>query len=144
MYKKGDIISEKVTNIERKVESLDTRIIDSEQGFGFVETEFIELKRQVEEINDVKADIKYVNELKQNVVDLVNRSKRNNVVLHGIPEGAEGDSHDCTQYVKAFFDTHMNVPDVEVERAKITMWMTQTKGCNRGNNTPTSHSCEAS
>ena len=91
-----------------------------EQGFDFIETEVMELKRQVEEMKDVKADVKYVNELKQNVVDLVNRSKRNNVVLHGIPEGAEGDPHDCSQYAKAFFDTHLNVSNVEVERAHRT------------------------
>ncbi|XP_041467499.1 uncharacterized protein LOC121417833 [Lytechinus variegatus] len=120
LYKKVDIISEKVVNIERKVEALDTRIIDLEQGFEFIETEVMDLKRQVEEIKDMKADVKYANELKRNVVDLVNRSKRNNVVLHGIPEGVEGDAHDCSHFVKEFFDTHMNVSNVEVERAHRT------------------------
>lgn len=81
-----------------------------------METEFIELKRRVEEIKEAKSDMDYVNELRQNVVDLVNRSKQNNVVIHGILEGVEDDSHDCTAYVKAFFDTHMNVADAEVSK----------------------------
>lgn len=38
------------------------------------------------------------------------------MVIHGILEGVEDDSHDCTAYVKAFFDTHMNVADAEVSK----------------------------
>lgn len=45
MYKKVDIISKQVINIERKVEASDMRIIDLGQGFVFMETEFIELKK---------------------------------------------------------------------------------------------------
>ena len=117
LYKKVDTISEKVTNIERKIESLDTRIIDLEKGYSFMETDFMELKQEMEVMKAEKADIKYVNEMKQSVVDLVNRSKRNNIVLHGIPEGEEGDTHDCTRYVTKFFSDHMEVPNVEIERA---------------------------
>ena len=60
---------------------------DLENGVGFLETEVSEIKHDIGEIRATKADFEYVNELRRNVVDLVNRSKLNNVILHGIPEG---------------------------------------------------------
>ena len=120
---KVDAISEKAGNIEANLEKLDTRLSDLENGVGFLETEVSEIRHDVAEIRATKADFEYVNELKRNVVDLVNRSKLNNVILHGIPEGEETTANgtkDCVTYAGNFFVTHLNVHEVEIERAHRT------------------------
>ena len=87
-----------------------------------METEMGEIKQDLGEIRKVKADLEYVNELRRNVVDLVNRSKQNNVILHGIPEGEElsNGSQDCVTYARDFLATHLNMREVEIERAHRT------------------------
>lgn len=115
--KKVDMISQKVVNIEKKIEAFDTRLIDLENGMGFLESEVMDLKEEVKILRDGKASIEYANELRKSVVDLVNRSKRNNIVLHGIPEGVEGETHDCSEYARTFFASNLNVSDVDIERA---------------------------
>ena len=120
MYKKVDEISQKLCDIERNMEAMDTRLVDVERGVGFMETEFEEIKEQVKEMQTKKAEVEYVNELQKNVIDLVNRSKRNNVVIHGVPEGEEGDTHDCADFARTFFSTHLKVTDAEIERAHRT------------------------
>ena len=118
--KKVEEISQKLKNIETTMEAMDTRLGEMENGVDFMETDIEGLKGQVKELRTEKADAKDVNELKKNVVDLVNRSKRNNVILHGVPEGVEGDTHDCVNYARTFFGTHLQAPDVEIERAHRT------------------------
>ena len=122
MYKKVEEISKKKkkTNIETTMEAMDTELGEMENGMDFMETDIEGLKSQVKELCTKKADAKDVNKLKRNVVDLVNRSKRNNVILHGVPEGLEGDTHACVNYASSFFGTHLQAPDVEIERAHRT------------------------
>ena len=120
MCKKVDVITDKITKIESKLECLDTRVLDLENGTGFIETEVSEIKSEVGKLQATKADYGYVNELRRNIVDLVNRSKQNNIILHGIPEGEESASQDCAQYARQFFATHLHMENVEVERAHRT------------------------
>ena len=119
MNKKVDVISQKVCSIEKKMEAYGTRIVDLEKGYEFLECEFEEIKMATKDLQEKKADKEYVDELRKSIVDLVNRSKRNNVVLHGIPEGEEGDAYDCGKYVTTFFASHLK-ETVEVERAHRT------------------------
>ena len=125
LCKKVDVISQRAENIEANLERLDTRLSDLENGVGFLETDVSEIKHDIEEIRATKTDFEYVNEIKRNVVDLVNRSKLNNVILHGIrlPEGEEttaNGTQDCVTYAGNFFVTHLNVHEVEIERAHRT------------------------
>lgn len=116
--KKVNDISEKVTNIEKKMKNLDTRLIDLENGVEFLENEVTEMKENMGEIRARKADYEYVNEIRKNVVDLVNRSKEKNIILHGIPEGEEGE--DCASYTDKFLATNLNIHEIEIERAHRT------------------------
>ena len=120
MYTKVDGIAQKLDHIERKIEAMDTRLVDVERGVEFMETEFEEIKAEVTKIKTKKADMEYVNELRKNVIDLVNRSKQNNVVIHGVPEGKEGDTYDCVNFARSFFGTHLKLSDLEIERAHRT------------------------
>ena len=60
--------------------------------------------------------------LKNQNEDLQNRSRRNNIILHGIPEGAEG-SQKCEEFVSSLIINHMKLQDgeaIEIERAHRT------------------------
>ena len=136
MCKKVDVISEKVVKIEANLVNIDTRLSDLEHGTEFLELEVSEIKQNVSEIREMKANLQYVNELKKNVVDLVNRSKQNNVILHGVPEGEEisaDGTQDCVTYARNFFVNHMNMHDkVEIERAHRTPRVKRPTAANGG------------
>ena len=59
--------------------------------------------------------------LENQLDDLGNRSRRNNVVFWGIPETSEGDSTDCRPLVQEFIEKHMGIEHcggpIEIERA---------------------------
>lgn len=120
---KIDAISERMSKIETKFERMDTRIQDLENATEYMESEMGEIKEEVQNIQASKASYEYVNELRRGVVDLVNRSKQNNVILHGIPEGEEGvasENSDCVTFARNFFNTYLHMKDVEIERAHRT------------------------
>lgn len=117
---KINTISERMSSIETRFESMDTRIHDVENATEYLETEMGEIKEEIQNIRASKASYEYVNEIRRGVVDLVNRSKQNNVILHGIPEGEEGATNDCVTFAKEFFKTHLHMNDVEIERAHRT------------------------
>ena len=55
--------------------------------------------------------------------DLQNRNRRNNIVIHGVPEGSEKDQKSCEEFVAGFLAFHMKLEgseEVEIERAHRT------------------------
>ena len=69
--------------------------------------------------NRCDGNYRYIERLSDQIEDLQNRSRRNNIVIHGIPEGAEGD-RTCEEFVSDFLSNHMKLEgaeDVEIERA---------------------------
>ena len=71
---------------------------------------------------DLKADNVTVEALKDEIEDLQNRSRRNNLVFYNIPEKAEGG--DCISFIQDFISQHMGLETlcghVELERAHRT------------------------
>ena len=69
--------------------------------------------------NRCDGNCRYIERLSYQIEDLQNRSCRNNIVIHGIPEGAEGD-RTCEEFVSDFLSNHMKLEgaeDVEIEQA---------------------------
>ena len=62
-----------------------------------------------------KDEMKYI---KEAIVDLSNRTRRNNIVIHNVAEGQEND--DIFTYVKEFVSNTVGVKDVEIEAAHRT------------------------
>ena len=72
--------------------------------------------------NRCDGNYRYIDRLTSQIEDLQNRSRRNNIIIHGIPEGAEGDKT-CEEFVSDFLTNHMKLEgaaDVEIERAHRT------------------------
>ena len=114
---KFDRLCERVDATEVKITDLETQTRDLENGVSHMETDVEEIKSCLE----TKADISEIAKLKVLIVDQVNRNKRNNVILHNVPEGAEGSNADCTNLVHTFLRDTMGIPQaMEIERAHRT------------------------
>ena len=66
-----------------------------------------------------KADIVQVELLEKKLEEMENRSKRNNIVIWSIPEGAEKDSF-CLALVTSILTEHMGLEEIEVMQAHRT------------------------
>ena len=67
---------------------------------------------------DVEQDLEKLEELENEVEELRNRSRRNNLVYYHVPEKAEG--QECADFVQDFIASHMSLKTlcvhVEIER----------------------------
>ena len=86
-----DSLCSRMDTMELKVKDLESQNKDLEEGVGHIETEL----QGIRKVLDTKASSMELKKVNEQIVDLVNRSKRNNIVIHNIPEGAEGDTPDC-------------------------------------------------
>ena len=105
----------RLDNVENAVKTTTRRvntIEDSLHSFNEILEELKSEQKQCARKTDVDA-------LKMKVDDLSNRSRRNNIVVWGIPEGSE-DSSNCVDLMQELFEKHMEIEDAdsfEIERA---------------------------
>ena len=83
-----DEICGKLQLLEERTNTLGKEVNDMKEGLNFVDEEVKTVKDSLMK----KADQTHVAELAKNIEDLENRSKRNNIVIWNVPEGAERDS----------------------------------------------------
>ena len=111
-----DVLCVKLQQLESKAASLSGEIKDLKQGLEFT-------NKEVETVKDTlsnKADSARVAILERKLDDLENRSKRNNIVIWNIPEGAEKDSS-CQAVVNNILSDHMQLNgNLEIMRAHRT------------------------
>ena len=88
----------RIDNVEKKVTELQNRMEDIDQGVSFIETEFQEQKDKIAKVKEESISKKELELIKKEIIGLSNISRRNNVVLHSIPEGVENDLG-CQNYV---------------------------------------------
>ena len=107
-----------MTDFEERLDQAENTTTDLQNGLGFIETEYQTQKADLEYIKSnmvSKDEMKYI---KEAIVDLSNRTRRNNIVIHNVAEGQEND--DIFTYVKDFVSNTVGVKDVEIEAAHRT------------------------
>ena len=111
-----DVLCVKLQQLESKAANLSGEINNLKQGLEFT-------NKEVETVKDTlsnKVDSARVALLERKLDDLENRSKRNNIVIWNIPEGAEKDSS-CQVIVSNILSHHMQLEgDLEIMRAHRT------------------------
>ena len=111
-----DVLCVKLQQLESKAASLSGEVTDLKQGLEFT-------NKEVETVKDTlsnKVDSARVAFLERKLDDLENRSKRNNIVIWNIPEGAVKDSS-CRVIVSNILSNHMQLEgDLEIMRAHRT------------------------
>ena len=81
-------VKKRVDDIEGRLQGLETHNTDLDNGFAYMETQMEEMSTAI----TTKASTSETDELRSQLIDLVNRNKRNNVVLYNIPENIEGNN----------------------------------------------------
>ena len=110
-------VKKRVDDIEDRLKTVETQYTELDHGVSYMETQMEEISTAI----TTKASTSAIDELSSQLVDLVNRNKRNNIVLHNIPEKAEGDVADCSALVDSLAKHVLGVnQSMEVERAHRT------------------------
>ena len=111
-------INERLMKIESETSTFKEKIAQLEKGLNFITGDVNEMKKVTEQ----KADKVKFEALENEVEELRNRSRRNNLVFYNVPEKAEG--QDCAGFIQDFILSHMGLETlcghVEIERAHRT------------------------
>ena len=112
-----DQINERLIRIENDISTVKGNVAQLEDGLNYTNSKLAEMKGKLEE----KAENDKLKDLKREMEDLRNRSRRN-LIFYNIPEKAEG--QDCLAFIKGFINIHMGPEalcgDVQIERAHRT------------------------
>ena len=116
---KIDSALSRLEKVEKRVEVMETTFTDLENAASFLEVTVEEVKEELTDAKETFATTEQVRKLQSEIVDLSNRSRRNNIVLHNVPEEAEGKGTiDCTNFVNQFLKEKVNMSrNIEIERA---------------------------
>lgn len=119
-----DKLSASVDNISKVIRKLDEKMKKQEERLQSFEDA---LQHNVSELTEVKENLSskvnldYITKLEDKIDDLENRSRRNNIILHNIPESEEN-PNDCASFVEDLITTFFEMKGVDgntivVERA---------------------------
>ena len=98
-----------------KLTTLETKTSELSEGIEGMNQEMEAVKQTLQK----KADIVQVELLDKKLEEMENQSKRNNIIIWNIPEGAEKDSS-CLALVTSVLTEHMGFEEIEVRRAHRT------------------------
>ena len=111
-------INERLSKIEYDIKDIKGNVAKLEEGLNSVNSDVAEIKQDLEK----KAEKEKLEELENEVEELRNRSRRNNLVFYNVPEKVEGQQ--CAEFIQDFIATHMGLDTlcgyVEIERAHRT------------------------
>lgn len=117
--KKTTQILANVVRLEEKWEVLRKEIAENSKA---IQNHDCEISRMKESLGNCVHKTE-LSELKSKLVDLENRSRRNNLIFWNIPEHAEDQYGGCGKFIEYMVTTHMKCTEVEgltVERAHRT------------------------
>ena len=111
-------ISERLSKIEYDIKDIKGNVAKLEEGLNSVNSDVAEIKQDLEK----KAGKEKLEELENEVEELCNRSRQNNLVFYKVPEKAEGQH--CAEFIQDFIATQMGLETLcrhlEIERAHCT------------------------
>ena len=116
--KRHDELCAKLQDLEKQTSMLATDLKELKDGYQHLEADLADVKKDVES----KADNAFVSELERRIIDLQNRSRRNNLVFWNVPEGSEKDVT-MVEFIKNLLQEHMKLDgaeDIEIMRAHRT------------------------
>ena len=79
-------MNQRLSNIEYEIKDIKGNVAKLEEGLNSVNSDVAEIKQDLEK----KAEKEKLEELENEVEELRNRSRRNNLVFYNVPEKAEG------------------------------------------------------
>ena len=98
-------LQEDLTTVKDDVDNLKT-------SMNFINEATKNLQRDMEHKVDIELFDRVRDTYHKKIDDLINRSKRNNLVFRNIPEGEEKEQG-CIQLIEEILANHMKIPDVD-------------------------------
>lgn len=96
-------VNEKLSTISCDLQEITKRVEETEQRVADVEEQGAEIGELLSRTLEIQQSIQ------TQLTDLEARSRRNNIRIHGIPEGSEGD--DIQDFVEKFIKSELSPPD---------------------------------
>ena len=125
MFKKDEATMASIINDRLDVLSIEIEDVKSSLEFAqndmhdkvkIIEINAQKNKKELKEIRDIEPG--YVQEIRNKVVDLEDRSRRQNLRIDGIKESANESWEDCQKKVQEMFRTKLNLEETtEIDRA---------------------------
>ena len=107
----------KLESLEKSQKKNAKDVSKLKDSYKLLDHDVTEIKSAIEE----KASREEIDILNKKIDDLENRSKRNNVVIWGLKEGAEKDCSSVEKFLnEELFSKHMGLENIEVMRAHST------------------------
>ena len=117
------VLAQKIDRLEAVSQSRHDEIFALETTTNRLSTGLEGLNQELETVKQTvekKADQAKMEQLEKKLGEMENRSKRNNIVIWNIPEGAKKESS-CLELVNKIFYEHMSLQEeIEVMRAHCT------------------------
>ena len=122
---KLDSILDKLNGMETQFSELKGTVSEQQKSIKKIEDQVADNIEKLflleDRMNQITPTQAVIEKLTDRVEDQANRLRRNNVVMHNIPEEAEGrDNYDCSSFGRDFLQNHMKMEDAdsyEIERA---------------------------
>lgn len=113
-------IETRLNDIESKISGHDTRIIDLENGVSHMEIRQTEILSEIENIKKQYVEKSEFIQVRQKLVDLSNRGRRNSVVLHGIPENPKETTESLKETALKIFTEELGLGKIDISRIHRT------------------------
>ena len=146
MEDKLDKILASINNVEQRLTSLELKYHDVNNQVMSNKSDLADLKSSVTLVHDmydntkkqldkkIEYNLNIIRKLEDKIDDIHNRSRRNNIVIQGVPEGSEAGSESCEDFVSGFLANHMQLEGadgIEIDRAHRTGQLPATSGTPR-------------
>ena len=88
---KVDTLLTRIDKNEKEIKKINTKITDFSQRIFILRTQNNDNENNYSKSQAETASKQYGEKLESELVDMPNRLRRNTIILHNVPEGAEGD-----------------------------------------------------
>ena len=116
--KRLDLLFSDINELKASIEMTDSTVLTHTNEINNLKTKCKTIQTNEAAVKDLN---KNVNDLKNKIIELENRSRRNNLRLDGIPENVNETWNDCELKIKRLLKETLDInEDIEIERAHRT------------------------
>ena len=108
------MIIEEIKKSQEQIKELKKKVTDLKSSVEHTDVGLNDLSDRVDEIYDYQVDPEYVT---NKLIDLEDRSRRNNLRIDGISESRNETWEECEEEIQKVFNEKLGVKNVQIERA---------------------------
>ena len=105
---------EEIKKLQEQIKELKKEVTDLKSSVEHTDADLNDLSDRVDEIYDYQVDPEYVT---NKLIDLEDRSRRNNLRIDGISESRNETWEECEEEIQKVFNEKLGVKNVQIKRA---------------------------